>query len=63
MSQAGFSAIAVNVPDLSRPLEAMTLGWIPLSLRWLYEILATMALGIGLYGVALLARRSTMDCR
>ena len=58
LSQAGLTAVAVNVPDLSRPLEAITLGWIPL--RWLYHILATAALGIGLYGVALLARRSAI---
>lgn len=58
LSQAGLTAVAVNVPDLSRPLEAITLGWIPL--RWLYHILATAALGIGLYGVALLTRRSAI---
>ncbi|HWC75256.1 MAG TPA: hypothetical protein VG454_15075, partial [Gemmatimonadales bacterium] len=58
LSQAGLSAIAVNVPDLSRPLEAITLGWIPV--RWLYEIVATIALGVGLYGLALLTRRSAI---
>lgn len=58
LSQAGLSAIAVNVPDMSRPLEALTFGWI--GVRWVYEILATLALGIGLYGLALLARRSTI---
>ena len=58
MSQAGLSAIAVNVPDLSRPLEAITLGWIPV--RWIYGLLATIALGIGLYGIVLLARRSAI---
>ncbi len=58
MSQAGLSAIAVNVPDLSRPLEAITLGWIPV--RWIYGVLATIALGIGLYGIALLTRRSAI---
>lgn len=58
LSQAGLTAVAVNVPDLSRPLEAITLGWIPL--RWLYHILATAGLGIGLYGVALLVRRSSI---
>ena len=56
--QAGFTAIGVNVPDMSRPLEALTLGWIPV--RWIYEILATVALGIGLYGLALLSRRSAI---
>jgi hypothetical protein len=58
LSQAGASAIAVNVPDLPRPLEAITLGWIPV--RWPYEILATIALAVGLYGIALLVRRSAI---
>lgn len=58
LSQAGLSAIAVNVPDMSRPLEALTFGWI--GVRWVYDILATLALGIGLYGLALLARRSAI---
>jgi len=58
LSQAGLSAIAVNAPDLSRPLEVITLGWIPV--HWLYEILATIALAVGLYGLALLTRRSAI---
>jgi hypothetical protein len=58
LSQAGLSAIAGNIRDLSRPLEVLALGWIPL--RWLYIVLATAALGVGLYGLALLARRSAI---
>jgi len=58
LSQAGLSAIAGNVRDLSRPLEALALGWIPL--RWLYIVLATAALAVGLYGLARLARRSAI---
>ncbi len=58
LSQAGLSAIAGNVRDLSRPMEVLALGWIPL--RWLYIGLATAALGVGLYGLALLARRSAI---
>ncbi|HEV2670340.1 MAG TPA: hypothetical protein VGU74_04565 [Gemmatimonadales bacterium] len=58
LSQAGLSAIAVNVPDLSRPLEVITLGWIPV--HWLFDVFATIALGIGVYGLALLARRSAI---
>ena len=58
LSQAGLSAIAVNVPDLSRPLEVITLGWIPV--RWVYDVCATLALGVGLYGVAVLVRRSSI---
>jgi hypothetical protein len=56
--QAGLTAVSLNVPDMSRPLEVLTLGWIPV--RWLYEIVATAAVGIGLYGIALLARRSAI---
>jgi hypothetical protein len=58
LSQAGLSAIAGNIRDLSRPMEILALGWIPL--RWLYIVLATAALGVGLYGLALLARRSAI---
>ena len=58
IDQAGLSAIAVNVPDMSRPLEALTFGWI--GVRWLYEILSMLALGVGLYGLALLSRRSAI---
>jgi hypothetical protein len=58
VSQAGLSAVAVNVPDLSRPLEALAFGWIPV--RWLYVILATVSLGVGLYGLWLIARRSSI---
>jgi len=58
VSQAGLSAIAVNVPDMSRPLEALAFGWIPV--RWLYGIFATASLGVGLYGLWLVARRSAI---
>ena len=58
IDQAGLSAIAVNVPDMSRPLEALTFGWI--GVRWLYEILSVLALAVGLYGLALLTRRSAI---
>ena len=58
LSQAGLSAIGTNVPDMSRPLEALAFGWIPV--RWLYEIVSMLALGIGLFGLALLTRRSSV---
>ena len=58
LSQAGISAIATNVPDMSRPLEALAFGWIPV--RWLYEIVSMLALGIGLFGLALFTRRSAI---
>jgi len=58
LRQAGLSAVAVNVPDMSRPLEALVFGWIPV--RWLYDIVATVALGVGLYGLVILSRRSAI---
>ena len=58
LRQAGLSAIAVNVPDMSRPLEALVFGWIPV--RWLYDIIATVALGVGLYGLVAVSRRSAI---
>ena len=57
LNQAGLSAIGVNIPDMSRPLEALAFGWIPV--RWLYLIVSMLALGIGLFGLALLTRRSS----
>ena len=58
LDQAGLSAIARNVPDMSRPLEGLAFGWI--GVRWLYELLSLVALAIGLYGLALLTRRSAI---
>ena len=43
---------------MSRPLEALAFGWIPL--RWLYAILATVSLAVGLYGLWLVSRRSAI---
>src|SRR5438093_6813456 len=43
---------------MSRPLEALAFGWIPV--RWMYNLLATAALGVGLYGLVLLSRRSAI---
>lgn len=58
VSQAGLSAIKGNVQDLPRPLEALAFGWIPL--RWLYDTLAALSLGVGLYGLWLVLRRSAI---
>jgi hypothetical protein len=58
LSQAGLSALAANVPDLPRPLEALAFGWIPI--RWAYVVVATAALAVGLYGLAMLSRRSSI---
>lgn len=56
--QAGLSALGVSAPDLPRPLEALALGWIPVP--WIYHTLAMAMLGVGLYGLALLSRRSAI---
>ena len=58
IDQAGLSAIATNVPDMSRPLETLAFGWI--GVRWLYAMLSILALGVGLYGLVLLTRRSAI---
>ena len=56
VQQAGLSAISANVPDMSRPLATLAFGWIPV--RWLFDILAAVSLGVGLYGLWLVSRRS-----
>ncbi len=60
LRQAGLSALGVSAPDLPRPLEVITLGWIPV--RWVYHVAAAAALGVGLYGLALITRRSAVGC-
>jgi len=54
--QSGLGAFGRSAPDLIRPLGAITLWWLPW--RWLYYGFGVPALGIGLYGLWLLARRS-----
>jgi hypothetical protein len=58
LRQAGLSALGVSAPDLPRPLEVIALGWIPV--RWIYHVASAGALGVGLYGLALLTRRSAV---
>jgi hypothetical protein len=58
VSQAGLSAIKVNLRDMPRPLDALAFGWIPL--RWLYNIFAATSLGVGLYGLWSVWRRSAI---
>jgi hypothetical protein len=58
LSQSGLSALARNVGDLPRPLAALAFGWIPV--RWVFILLAGAAVGVGLYGLALLSRRSSI---
>lgn len=56
--QSGLGAFGRSAPDLVRPLGAITLGWLPIP--WLYYLLGVPALGIGVYGFWLLARRSAI---
>jgi hypothetical protein len=58
LRQTGLSALGVSAPDLPRPLEVITLGWIPV--RWVFHVTAAATLGVGLYGLALLTRRSAV---
>jgi hypothetical protein len=58
LRQTGLSALGVSAPDLPRPVEVITLGWIPV--RWVYSVTAAASLGVGLYGLALLTRRSAV---
>ena len=58
VSQAGLSAIKVNLRDMPRPLDALAFGWIPF--RWVYNVLAAISLGIGFYGLWFVLRRSAI---
>ncbi len=58
LSQAGLSAVPVNARDIWRPLEGLTFSWIPVV--WLYVIVAMVSIGIGLYGLFVLSRRSSV---
>ncbi|MGH7528758.1 MAG: hypothetical protein ACREMN_00085 [Gemmatimonadales bacterium] len=57
LRQAGLAPLA-HAPDIARPLAALTLGWIPW--RWVYDVCTIAAIGIGLYGITILARRSAI---
>jgi hypothetical protein len=50
--------LGVSAPDLLRPFEVIALGWIPVA--FVYKLLATAMFGVGLYGLALLSRRSAI---
>ncbi len=55
--QAGVGAFGASAADLSRPLGAITLGWLP-SVP-LYYLFAAPSLAVGAYGLWVLARRSS----
>ncbi|MGH7608085.1 MAG: hypothetical protein ACREME_12180, partial [Gemmatimonadales bacterium] len=58
IAQTGLGAIGASLPDLPRPLGALTLAW--LGVPVLYPILGVAALAVGVYGLALLTRRSAV---
>lgn len=55
---AGFGAIGSSTADLARPLGVLTLGWAPS--RLVYLAFGIPTLGIGLYGLWILVRRSAI---
>ncbi len=56
LRQTGLGALGGGLRDLPRPLAAVTLSWLPG--RLLYWLAALPALGVGVYGLATLCRRS-----
>ena len=57
MTQAGLGALGSSLSDLPRPLGVMTLSWLGVPI--LYKVLGFAALTVGLYGLVVLARRSS----
>lgn len=57
LRQAGLGALGSSLTDLPRPLGVLAFSWVPA--RWVYYVLGVPALAVGLYGLALLARRSS----
>jgi hypothetical protein len=55
---AGLGALGSSTADLARPLGVLTLGWAPW--RAVYLLFGIPSLGVGLYGLVLLARRSAV---
>ncbi len=58
LRQAGVGVVWRSVPELLRPLGALTLGWLPFA--WVFYPAAAAALGVGVYGLLLLLRRSAI---
>ena len=56
--QSGLAALASRPFDLPRPLAVLTLGWVPSPAA--YYLLGVPALAVGVYGLALLVRRSAI---
>ena len=56
MSQTGLGAFGASSLDLPRPLGALTLSWLGVPI--VYKVVGLAALAVGLYGLALVTRRS-----
>jgi len=56
VSQTGLGAFGASLLDLPRPLGALTLAWLGQPI--VYRVVGLAALAVGLYGLALVARRS-----
>ena len=57
LAQAGLAALGRGISELTRPLGAITLGWMPVAVQY---VVGGAALGILIYGLALLVRRSSV---
>src|SRR5207249_3384284 len=58
LRQTGLGALGGGLRDLPRPLAAITLSWLPG--RLLYWLAALPALGVAVFGLATLCRRSSI---
>lgn len=58
VGQAGLGALGSSTTDLARPFGVLTLGWVPS--RAAYLAFGIPALLVGIYGLALLTRRSAV---
>ena len=58
VKSAGLGALGSSTSDLPRPLSVLTLNWVPS--RVVYYALGIPALLVGLYGLVLLCRRSSI---
>ena len=58
LRQAGVPALGASLPDLARPLTALTLQWLPGTTA--VAVAGAAALVVGAYGLVLLARRSSV---
>ncbi len=60
LKQAGLGALGGNARDLPRPVMFLALGWLWPGSKALYYVFSAAALAVGLFGLALVARRSAI---